>query len=88
MYQMLQNVHPFNLARGKNFIPDIEAMKAHRISWPHPKRIPHSKAFKDLCTKLLNPDKNERLGANDANEILEHEWFNDIDKDAILAQTV
>lgn len=57
------------------------------IIFPHPERhgIPMSDELKDIITKLLNKDVETRLGSqNDADEIVNHPWFSDIDWDKIM----
>ena len=38
----------------------------------------------DIVLKLLDKDKNTRLGANGFQEIVDHPFFADIDKEALL----
>lgn len=48
------------------------------IKWP--KNVDVSEEFKSLVEQLLAKDPNERIGINEgADEILEHDWFSDID---------
>ena len=55
------------------------------VQWPNQIRIPHTEAFKDLVDSLLVKNPKDRLGYyGGAEEILAHEWFYDIDTEALL----
>ena len=52
-------------------------------------KIEYSDEFVDVVLKLLNKDKNERLGSKgDFEEILAHPFFAEYDKDKLLAGKV
>ena len=53
-------------------------------------RIPHTNAFADLVQKLLMKDPRDRLGGSDsgADDILAHEWFEDISKEDLLSKSL
>ena len=57
------------------------------IIFPHPERhgIPMSDNLKDIINKLLDKNPTKRLGtANDADEIVNHPFFADIDWDKLM----
>ena len=61
------------------------------IRWPDPERhkISVSDEAKDLITKLLHKSRKKRLGQKgDAEEILAHPFFKDIDHEAMLARQI
>jgi serine/threonine protein kinase len=45
-----------------------------------------SESVRDLIAKLLDKDKTKRLGANGAEEVLEHPWFSDINTTQLLGK--
>jgi rhodopsin kinase len=55
------------------------------IEYPPDKISPQAK---DFLQKLFNPDPAERLGANSIDELKNHEYFADIDWDALAALAV
>ena len=82
MYEMLVGFNPFN---GKDRRKVFQQIMKHEIQWPNQYRIPHTEAFKDLVSSLLVKNPKNRLGyKGGAEEILAHEWFNDIDTEALL----
>ena len=48
-----------------------------------PSVVPLSKEGKDFIKKLTVKDKRHRLGVNGVKEIMNHEWFGDLDWEAI-----
>ena len=45
----------------------------------------YSNELKDIITQLLTKNASDRLGAaGGSEEILQHPWFADLDKDALL----
>jgi serine/threonine protein kinase len=61
------------------------------IIFPNAERhgIPMTDDLKDLITKLLDKNQSTRLGAKeDADEIVNHPWFADVDWDALMAKTI
>ena len=55
------------------------------VSFPDPKRhrITVSPEAQDLICKLLDKNRENRLGANGVDEILQHPWFADLDLNAL-----
>lgn len=69
----------------------MSKIKHSKIVFPDRKtyRISYTDEIVDLISKLLRKDKSARLGASgDAEEILQHPWFADIDRDTLLAKTI
>ena len=86
MYELLIGVTPFF---GKSVRETNQKIKTAEVFWPNQQRCPHTDAFKDLCLQLLQKDPEDRLGhSGGADEILRHEWFRDIDIQALQAQTL
>ena len=50
--------------------------------------IEYSDEMKDFLKKLLNKDRNKRLGnsATDLKELKEHDWFQNYDWDGVIKQ--
>ena len=45
--------------------------------------------LKDIITKLLDKDVEKRLGSqNDADEIVNHPWFADMDWEGLMSKTL
>ena len=45
--------------------------------------------LKDIITKLLDKNSETRLGSkNDADEIVNHPWFKDIDWEGLMNKTI
>ena len=60
-----------------------------QVNFPNKARRPHSDQFEDIVLKLLTKDKDARLGAQGGvQEILAHEWFQDIDREALENKTI
>ena len=76
LFEMLCGIHPFKQKKGK-FNPQIYKMKIQI-----PENI--SKCAKDLIEKLLNSNPRERIGYNGSGEIMNHEFFKDIDFDKVI----
>ena len=76
LFEMLCGIHPFKQKKGK-FNPQIYKMKIQI-----PENI--SKCAKDLIEKLLNSNPRERIGYNGSEEIMNHEFFKDIDFDKVI----
>ena len=48
-----------------------------------------SDELKDVITKLLTKDVEQRLGSkSDADEIVNHPWFSDMDWDGLMNKTI
>ncbi|KAH8074695.1 G-protein coupled receptor kinase [Aureococcus anophagefferens] len=43
---------------------------------------------REFCKKLLNKDPDKRLGAGGCQEIMDHQYFSELDFDAIVAETI
>ena len=83
IYEMLIGVTPFF---NKNRQVLMSKIKHSRIVFPDRRqyRISYSDEVVDLISGLLKKSKEERLGANgDAEEILAHPWFSDLDLTAL-----
>ena len=51
--------------------------------------MPHSNAFRDLVTKLLEKDPRDRIGhEHGVEQILEHEWFADCNQQDFLEKRI
>ena len=88
LYEMLIGSYPF-FHRCKNEL--LTKIQHSKIVFPcrNKYEIDYSDDFVDLISKLLWKDKSERLGARrDAEEILEHPWFTEIDKESLLAKQI
>lgn len=88
IYEMLIGVTPF-FNRNRQVL--MSKIKHSKIVFPDRKtyRISYTDEIVDLISKLLRKDKSARLGASgDAEEILQHPWFADIDRDTLLAKTI
>jgi len=84
IYEMLTGVPPFYDKNRNRMFLNIE--KAH-LRWPDPEvhKITVSPTAKDLISKLLVKDRMQRLGQrNDAAEILNHPFFQEIDLDSLF----
>lgn len=48
-----------------------------------------SEELKDLITKLLDKDPKTRLGSTtDADEVVNHAWFRDLDWESLMNKTI
>ena len=66
-----------------------ELIRHGKIIFPDAQRhgIPMSDELKDIIKKLLTKDPDQRLGSkNDADDIVSHPWFSDIDWDSLMAK--
>lgn len=88
IYEMLIGVTPF-FNRNKNML--LTKIKNSKVVFPDRRkyRIDYSDELMDLVLKLLDKDKNTRLGAkNDSEEILAHPFFASINMDDLMKQKV
>ena len=88
IYEMLIGVTPF-FNRNRQVL--MSKIKHSKIVFPDRKtyRIVYSDEIVDLISKLLRKDKGTRIGANgDAEEILKHPWFADIDFENLMAKNM
>lgn len=84
IYEMLIGIPPF-YHKNKKTMYKMIIEKEPRFPDPKKHGIGVSKEAEDLITKLLSKDPKKRLGAlNDANEILEHPFFDDLDIDDLM----
>ena len=84
IYEMLIGIPPFY---HKNKATMYRMIKEKEPRFPDPEKhgIGISQVAEDLIKKLLDKDPSKRLGTqNDANEILEHPFFDDIDIDDLM----
>jgi serum/glucocorticoid-regulated kinase 2 len=84
IYEMLIGIPPFY---HKNKATMYKMIKEKDPRFPDPQKhgIGISEQAEDLIRLLLNKDPKERLGSkNDANEILEHPFFEDLDLDDLM----
>lgn len=85
IYEMLIGVTPFF---NKNRQVLMSKIKHAKIVFPDRAhfKIDYSDDLVDLVTLLLKKDRTQRLGfKNDAQEILSHKWFADLDMNKLLA---
>ena len=61
-------------------------IRQSRVVFPDKRKykIDYSDDFMDIVLKLLDKDRTTRLGANGYEEILNHPFFADIDKNMLL----
>ena len=83
IFEMMFGNVPFYSKHGKAKM--VEKILDAKVIFPDRARFAHFKysdAVEDLVRKLLVRDPKERLGSKRGMaEVLEHEWFKDIDKD-------
>ena len=82
---MLIGVTPFYNRERKLLLLKIRQSK---VVFPDKKKykIDYSDEFVDITLKLLNKDKTQRLGSNgDIDEIMNHPFFADLNKEDLLA---
>lgn len=88
IYEMLIGIPPFY---HKNKATMYRMIKEKEPRFPDPEKhgICVSKVAEDLIKRLLDKDPSRRLGtANDANEILEHPFFDDLDIDDLMEKKI
>ena len=86
IYEMIVGIPPFY---HKNRDHMFYLIKEASIKYPDPKRhgISVSKTAQDLINQLLEKSLDKRLGAqSDVTEILDHPWFEGMDKEKILTK--
>ena len=85
IYEMLVGFPPFYSLDEKKKKMLIQTKPVY---FPDPSKhgISISEPVRDLITKLLDKDKTKRLGANGAEEVLEHPWFSDINTTELLGK--
>ena len=88
IYEMLIGVTPFYNRSRAMMMSKIQKSK---IVFPHKKKygIKYTDEVKDLIVRLLDKDKENRLGSfGDIDEIFEHEWFKGWDTDLFLDKKI
>jgi serine/threonine protein kinase len=88
IYEMVIGVTPFYNRERKLLLMKI---KQSKVVFPDKRKykIDYSDDFVDICIKLLNKDKSERLGSQgDIDEIMKHPFFAKLDIDALMAGTL
>ena len=83
LYEMLVGIPPFYDRDRAVMFRNIKRAKL-RFPQKERDRIYISPEAKDLIERLLNKDNTRRLGVNGVNEILKHEFFKDLDVEAML----
>lgn len=86
IYEMLIGVTPFFNKERKLLLVKI---KNSKVVFPDKRRykIEYSEDFVDLVLRLLNKEKDKRLGTHgDVKEVLEHPFFASLDLDAVLGK--
>ena len=85
MFECLYGYPPFHADSPEEVFQNI---LARRIDWPDPEDWPVSDEAMDIMNKLMDPDPEQRLGANinvkfasGGDEIRAHSWFADLDWD-------
>ena len=84
---MLIGVTPFYNRERKLLLLKI---RQSRVVFPDKKKykIDYSDEFVDIVLKLLDKNKQSRLGSEaDFQEIIDHPWFAEIDKEALMNRT-
>ena len=85
IYEMLIGVTPFYNKERRLLLLKI---RQSRVVFPDKRkyRIDYSDEFMDIVLKLLDKNRETRLGssANDFNDIINHPFFADINKEALL----
>lgn len=88
IYEMIVGLPPFY---NKNKHKMYYLIEHGKIKWPNKERhgVEVSEDAKDLISKLLEKDKMKRLGRKcDLDEILDHPWFKNINKDQLLKKEI
>ena len=88
IYEMITGRPPF---MHQNHHKLGQLIRQGQIIFPHPVRhgIPMSGDVKDIITKLLSRDPKQRLGSKrDADDLVNHPWFSDIDWEALMSGTL
>ena len=85
IYEMIVGIPPF-FHRNKHRMYFL--IREGPVNFPDPVRhkITVSPDAQDLIVKLLDKNRKTRLGANGMEEILAHKWFQDIDREKLLAK--
>ena len=78
-YEFLYGIPPFHAETPEKVFENI--LSGH-IDW-HEEFIDFSEEALDFMQKLLTIDTSRRLGANGADEVKAHRWFNGIEWDKV-----
>lgn len=84
IYEMIIGIPPFYNSNKHQMYYLIQNAP---IRWPNKTKhgIEVSKEAQDLINKMLSKDRKERLGAiKDADEVLEHPWFKDLELSEVV----
>ncbi|KAF0910253.1 hypothetical protein E2562_001441 [Oryza meyeriana var. granulata] len=82
LFELIVGIPPFNAEHPQTIFDNILNRK---IPWPHVPEEMSSEA-QDLIDKLLTEDPHQRLGANGASEVKQHQFFKDISWDTLARQ--
>ncbi|KAL5210235.1 hypothetical protein ABZP36_005858 [Zizania latifolia] len=82
LFELIVGIPPFNAEHPQTIFDNILNRK---IPWPHVPEEMSSEAH-DLIDKLLTEDPHQRLGANGASEVKQHQFFKDISWDTLARQ--
>ena len=88
IYEMLIGVTPFY---NKNRNMMLSKIQFSKIVFPDKKKykIEYSDEVQDIISKLLNKEKDNRLGSEEGmKEVLAHKWFKDIDVEKVKDKTI
>ena len=88
IYEMVTGRPPF---MHQNHHKLGQLIRQGQIIFPHPERhgIPMSEELKDIIRQLLERDQKKRLGSKqDADDLVAHPWFADIDWDSMLKRSI
>lgn len=88
IYEMIIGVTPFYSRERKLLLAKIKTAK---VVFPDKKKykIEYSEDFVDIVLKLLNKDREQRLGSTgDAKEILAHPWFSSLNLEELEEGTM
>jgi serine/threonine-protein kinase RIM15 len=80
-YEFLYGIPPFHAETPEKVFENI--LSGH-IEW-HGDWIEFSSEARDFMQRLMTLNTNERLGANGADEVKNHPWFDDIDWDTVTS---
>ena len=88
IFELMFGNHPFFSKISKEKM--IQKIIKAKLIFPDRQRFPqfvYSDQVEDIIRKLLNKNKNDRLGAKGGyKEVFQHEWFKGIDFDELLAK--
>jgi beta-adrenergic-receptor kinase len=91
IFEFFAGICPFRTPEAKTWSGILQKDKAmdKAILEMEPKFTPDfDPIFRNLCERLLEKDENIRLGANGATEVMAHPYFDDVNWDAYLHDTI